>query len=71
MSIGMSMLETKSWQHGIPQETLDSVIFMDSIRFTPPTWTQPSSPSSPKLKRRALPETGWPTVDIFATGEEA
>jgi len=71
MSIGMSMSESKAWQHSIPQDVLDSVIFMDSIRFTPPTWNHPVSPSSPKLKRRALPESGWPRVDIFATGEEA
>ena len=72
MSIGMSMSESKAWQHSIPQGVLDSVIFLDSIRFTPPTWTQPASPSSPRLKRRnVLPESGWPVVDIFATGEEA
>jgi len=72
MSIGMGLSESKSWQHDIPQETLDSIIFLDSLRFTPPTWIQTSPPSSPRLKRRqSLPSTGWPTVDIFVTGEDA
>lgn len=68
----MGLSESKAWQHGIDQATLDSVIYLDNIRFTPLPKTQRSPPSSPKLKRQdPLPTTGWPTADIFATGEDA